>query len=452
MSEWDAGGGFESEAGQKQSVNHRVSGEKLHIGLTISCLISVTAISFLIAWLMKDRVRTFWEMGLVFALPFAVLMGITFLVEKVTQKMTPIISRGPQLIFSSVTVVVAFVFGCLMEILHQPVIIEHVEPQYDYLLLVDKSGSMVFQDIEDDCQAGLKALLNEMEEENRVGIIAFDDVIRGQVDIEPLDEAQKTKIRGIIEITILIRDLGGGYITGPGTNFSAIMNAAMQMFEKKTDRSRTVRMILVTDGDNTTVGDFDTFEAWAQKLNSSGEKQVELCAVQLGESPMLDMVKHAVRVTGGTIYDRVETSELARQLQSLKSTVVIPERVDTLKATYKGMTADGQPNTPYMILTAVMLLLLGALCGFALMMMYSVNGQFRFQVILSPLMGICAFLLLNFGRHLGIAPAWICEGIAFSLFGIVFMRENQSGGAGKRVPKQTKANAAPAADIGFDDF
>ena len=105
-----------------------------------------------------------------------------------------------------------------------------------------------------------------------------------------------------------------------------------------------------------------------------------------------------------------------------------------------------------LLLTAALLLLQGALCGFSLMMMYSVNGQFRFQTILSPLMGISAFLLLNFGRHLGISPAWICEGIAFSLFGIVFMRENQSGGTGKQMTKQTKANATPAADVGFDDF
>ena len=441
MSEWDVGGGFDSEAGQKNQPNNRVTGGKWHIGLTISCLIAVTAVSFLVAFLMKDRVRTFLEMGLVFALPFAVLMGVTFLVEKATQKMTPITSRGPQLIFATVTVVVAFVIGCLAEILHQPVIIEHVEPQYDYLLLVDKSGSMDFTGIEDACNEGLKSLLDEMEAENRVGIIAFENEIAGQVEMKPLDEVQKARILEIIEIPAWGQ-----------TNFGTLMNAAMQMVDRETDHSRTVRMILVTDGDEESLGDFNAFNTWAQEQNASGEKQVELCAIQLGPTPMLDMVKEAVRVTGGTIYDRVDTSELARQLQSLKSTKIIPERVDTLKATYDGMTADGKPNTPYMILTAALLLLQGALCGFSLMMMYSVNGQFRFQTILSPLMGICAFLLLNFGKTLGIAPAWICEGIAFSLFGIVFMRENQSGGAARQETKQTKPGAAPAADPGFDDF
>ena len=165
MSEWDVGGGFDSGAGQKNQPNNRVTGGKWHIGLTISCLIAVTAVSFLVAFLMKDRVRSFWEMGLVFALPFAVLMGVTFLVEKATRKMTPITSRGPQLIFATVTVVVAFVIGCLAEILHQPVVIERVEPQYDYLLLVDKSGSMDFTGIEDACNEGLKSLLDEMEAE-----------------------------------------------------------------------------------------------------------------------------------------------------------------------------------------------------------------------------------------------------------------------------------------------
>ena len=148
-------------------------------------------------------------------------------------------------------------------------------------------------------------------------------------------------------------------------------------------------------------------------------KQIELCAIQLGD-PMLSMVKEAVKATDGTVFDQTAISDLASELKSLKSTLTVPEPVDTLKATYEGKTADGKPNTPYVILTGALLLVLGLLCGFSLMIMFSVQGQFRFQVILSALMGICAFLLLNFGRYLGISPAWICEGLAFSLFGLVF--------------------------------
>ena len=107
--------------------------------------------------------------------------------------------------------------------------------------------------------------------------------------------------------------------------------------------------------------------------------------------------------------------------------------VDTLKATYNGQTADGKPNTPYMIMTCVLMILQGLLCGFALKIMFSVQGQKRVQTILSPAMGLAAFLMLNFGRHIGISPAWLCEALAFSLFGLVFMRENRGESVQKRM-------------------
>ena len=71
--------------------------------------------------------------------------------------------------------------------------------------------------------------------------------------------------------------------------------------------------------------------------------------------------------------------------------------------------------------------------------------------ILFALMGIGAFLLLNYGRYLGLSPAWFCEGLAFSLFGLVFMRENGMAAAGK----QSRKAAQPDPDDSFgssDEF
>ena len=78
--------------------------------------------------------------------------------------------------------------------------------------------------------------------------------------------------------------------------------------------------------------------------------------------------------------------------------------------------------------------------------MFSVQGQFRIQIILSALMGICAFLLLNYGRYIGISPAWICEGLAFSLFGIVLMRTNRAGSTNKQI----SPGSPEIQDTGFD--
>ncbi len=85
--------------------------------------------------------------------------------------------------------------------------------------------------------------------------------------------------------------------------------------------------------------------------------------------------------------------------------------------------------------------------------MFSSRGQFRVQVILSAAAGVAAFMLLNFGKSIGLAPAWVCEAVALSLFGLVFMNKNLS-------VSNTSGNAAvpdtAAADTGFysgsDDF
>ena len=459
MGDWDfdndaTSGGFdEPESAQKGNKASASGG--LHVPLTLVCLVAVAAVSFGVAYLMKDKVRSFWEMGLTFAAPFAALMASALLVEFKTGRMTPACSRKAQLAFAAGTIVAAFVFGCLAEVLHQPVVIEHVEPEYDYVIVLDKSGSMVFTDLDEPCQKALHTMLDDMEDECRVGIVAFSDSLMGSQEIAPLDAEQRAAIGKVIDTKIPIETMRDGSQTGPGTDFDIATNTAMALVDKLGDRSRTMRIILVTDGDSQSEGNFNAFTDWAKKQNEANpeQTQVELCEIQLGD-PMLGMVKRAVEATDGKVFDQTDPSRLAKELLSLKNTLIIPESVDTLKATYQGMTANGKPNTPYVILTAALLLLLGLLCGFSLMIMFSLHGQFRVQVVLSALMGVCAFLLLNYGRHLSISPAWICEGIAFSLFGLVFMRENGIGGSkAPKTPKAAKA-AQPAADAfgDTDDF
>ena len=447
MSEWDLDEELRNGGSSKKTKQSGNTGG-LNIAMTATCFVAVTAVSFLTAWLLKDIVRDFWLMGLTFAAPFAALMCSAMTVEKATGRMTPITSRNAQMICILVTVVAAFVIGCLAELLHQPVVVQHVEPEYDYVIVVDKSSSMDYNNLEEPSRQAINGLIDNMEDMNNVGIVAFGSGLKNNTQpIRPLDDEQRRRIKALVNRP-----------ADSGTNFSEAMSDTMQLIEAMPERTRTVRIILVTDGDAAN-GSFSEFNTWAERLNSQtpGKKQIELCAIQLGAAPMLSMVKDAVKKTGGTIYDQVQVDELAKQLQTLKNTLVVPEPVDTLKATYAGQTADGKPNTPYMIMTCVLMILQGFLCGFALKIMFSYQGQFRFQTILSPLMGLCAFLLLNFGRHLGIAPAWICEAIAFSVFGLVFMRENlTTGRPAPRQPaasgKQQKASVKKAPAQGTEAF
>lgn len=455
MSEWD--NEVTGLPGKDKREKNNYAG-KLNIPMTIACFLAVTAVSFIVAWLMRDTARSFWEMGLTFAAPFAALMCSAMLVERSTGRMTPQCSRNAQMICVLATIATAFSIGCLAEVLHQPVIIENAEPEYDYLIVQDKSGSMLSEELDTSSEEALHELIDQMEDVNNVGIVAFGSKVIEKQEILPLDSQQREKILKIVDIPISTwnkRDPKTSQIStyGDGTNFTNAMKGAMGLIEKMENRTRPMRIILVTDGDDQANGDFKDFNKWASQINTDTTKEkIELCAIQLGKTPMLSMVKEAVKLTGG-IDEKARTDELASILLNMKSTLIIPEPVDTLKATYEGRTSDGKPNTPYMILTCVLLIMQGLLCGFALKIMFSVQGQFRFQTILSPLMGLAAFLILNFGRFAGIAPAWICEGAAFSVLGSVFMRENLN--TGRHIPdvKKTgeKKNASAKPAEAFDE-
>jgi len=93
------------------------------------------------------------------------------------------------------------------------------------------------------------------------------------------------------------------------------------------------------------------------------------------------------------------------------------------------------------VITFVMLLLEGLSLGICLSLMMSSAGQFRAQYIISPLMGVAAFVLLKLiWKSDDLTTWWIKEGICFSLLGIVFMRKNLFRSKAKTV----KAAAAPA--------
>lgn len=478
MSEWDTGSPEFNQPVSTPDQRPAPPTGGLHISMTLVCFLAVTAVSFGMAYLMKDKVRNFFEMGLTFAAPFAALMGSALLTEHFACQMVPACSRKAQILFAAGTIIAAFVFGCLAEVLHQPVVEEKWEPQYDYVILQDKTVSMRFKKREEPCRKALHSLIDGMADENRVGILAFNDEIVGKAEIRELDEKQRSEIGKAIDTEIPMETVNKNNETiyvGPGENDSVALNAVMRMIDQMEESSRPIRIILVTDAEieyeldqnnNFKVDKngnriiyrekenkraFESFVKWAEKRNSEGTKpKVELCGIQLG-SRMQDMVKDAIKRTGGQIFDQTKPEELAEKLGTLKSEVVIPEPVDTLKATYDGKTADGKPNTAYVILTGALLLLLGLLCGFSLMIMFSLRGQFRFQVILSAMMGLAAFALLNWGKSAGITPAWICEAIAFSLFGLVFMQTN--GGMERTVVPKTQDAPVPAeAAGGFEDF
>lgn len=123
----------------------------------------------------------------------------------------------------------------------------------------------------------------------------------------------------------------------------------------------------------------------------------------------------------------------------------------------KAMTADGDmiraDSVTSQVLSGLMLLFEGLVIGLGMTLMLSLSGQKRAQIVLSPLMGIAAFILLKV-TNLG-DVSWMTEAIALSLLGVVFMRSNRGGAhrapAG-RAPAAPVRTAAASSEDYSDDF
>ena len=108
----------------------------------------------------------------------------------------------------------------------------------------------------------------------------------------------------------------------------------------------------------------------------------------------------------------------------------------TVSAYYYDLLRDREPAS--VAIAGVLFVLEGLVLGIALSLMLSHQRQKRFQLLLSPLMGIVAFLICKPLAY-PLAPAWVNEAVMFALFGIVLMRKNRTTNRGN-VVRDSKSN------------
>ena len=220
-------------------------------------------------------------------------------------------------------------------------------------------------------------------------------------------------------------------------DFKQTLEAVCGILEERNDPEGTLTILYVSDGEDYYEGDTSLemkAADYSDRLKSLGAT-VNYIYVQ--EDFNNQMTKLA-ESTGGETFYATQSDELLDRMQQM-STVIEVEYV------YKDALRDIQESSTAKIVTGILLLLLGVLIGVSLTLMLSVQGQKRFQLVLSPLMAAAAFLLLCFGNSL-IPTAWIREAAAFTLFGVVLMRSNRGITGGRRAAR----SSAPASSIGSE--
>ena len=416
---WDSDSGFEDSRRTADSGLQPGSGG-WHWLQTVISLVIVGLLSMLCAWLTRTvEERPVWMMGLIFMVPTAALMAATLLVEKNTSAMTPVTSRKPQLKFALIATVLTFLVACICDLVYlygfkkplTPSITVNVayETSDRLVIVTDPTYSMAQSDAGALASGISASILDRCSPDWEVGLVSGST----SVGVSALSGEQKTRLLAEINKS---PDQGRLY-------YQDSVIAALGMAEQA-GNDRPTRILLLTDGLHTWSRDEDTdLTERCRKANAS------VSCVLLGSE--LDPVLTAlIRATGGKILSAGNAGSILEGMQSTRYTSsVIPASVEEkLKL---DLLRNREPSA--ILICCIMLLLEGLSLGICISLMLSVKGQFRFQNILSPLMGILAFVLLKYiWDNDDIATTWwLKEGIAFSLLGIVVMKRNRRRGAAR---------------------
>ena len=463
MSEWD----FDERTNDQQGKRKTLQTGGWDVLLTLVALVSVAVVSFLVAWATRDVAsRPFWMLGLCFAAPVAALMLSVFLKEKASSAMTPSTSRSAQLVLVLCSILAAAVVGCFCQVTNEKAdTFEEVvtgEGWSDVLIILDKSGSMSWtpkaaealingasyneamkyetpgtESLDEMATSAVIDLIGKMADETKVGMIidvgwaennSPQDTVpleKRKLPILPLTPAHRQDLTSLAHFKLMN--------TG---NFPRAFDAAYEMVEAYDGEKGEISIVILSDGQDIT----EEFRAddYADKFLEKGVKVNYLYVV----SDYSAQVMLLSQMTGGKSIFVNDRQELFDQMKTM---VMVP----IITIVYKDALRDIGESDRAKIVTGILLLLLGLLIGISLRIMLSVQGQKRFQVILSPLMAACAFLILAYGE--GFLPVpWIREGVAFSLLGIVLMKKNNpagysSGGSPERKVRPAAGKAQEAA-------
>ena len=430
--------GRNTHAGRKVKKGAYKANGGLHIGLTLTCLLSVGTVSFLLSFLTKNiESRPAWLLALTFALPVAALMISSLLVEKETRAMTKNAGYGSRLLFAGACIVMAAIVGLFCKVTNIEAQGTQLIPDgtgwSDTVIVLDKSASMSINNNDSKATNAVKRLVDQMSEETNVGLLidvgweesnCGSDIVplkQRVVPISALDAKQREAIKKMASMYMV-------NCSHFGRSFEVAYEMALPYAQNATSEN-PVSIIMVTDGDDIT-NEFRASKYIDQFVNA----HIRVYYISMTPTKVDEVSNLAFGTGGKDIYVSDSDLLLNEMTKMIEQTKYKTVTFDALRDIDRSETAKW--------VTGVLLMLLGILIGISLTVMMSVSGQKRFQCILSPLMAIAAFVILAFGKYV-IPQDWVREGIAFTLFGIVLMAKNY----GAKIHTSPKQEQNPVADV-----
>lgn len=396
-----------------------------HVVLSLVCLglgiLGAVLMAVLFANIDK---RNWWQLGLVFFVPAALVTFGAYIVEDQTNAMTPRFSRNAQLLVALVAAVLAFGVGAAGIPREEPVVT--ITTQGNYLILMDLSSSMGYEQHPDrypDSVRAIQDIYDSLDEGTYFGFIQYNHEIIDQIPLAPKNSAQASLLK-----TLLQNKPHGG------TTFDEPINQALKLVElAKLSTDQEISIIMVTDADDSADIHLDNTNYFIKKAKSVNAR---VSFLQL-ESTKPHELDRLVRETGGQSVLVSQSSQLVTDM-----TKMITSQVEV----YYDILRDDDPST--LVVSAILLVGLGLMLGVSLSLMLSHQRQLRLQLLISPLMGILAFVVIKLQPGpLRELEAPLREAIGFSFYGLVLMCKNQMGRRTLATASRPSANSVAESDF-----
>ncbi|ASA25963.1 hypothetical protein B9T62_37780 [Paenibacillus donghaensis] len=274
------------------------------------------------------------------------------------------------------TLVMALAAGALMEFVYE-LNFGGVKPVKAVVMAIDDSGSMMENDPDNRRYVAAKDLVAQMDEDNQVAVLTFSD---DTTLVQPLTKLSGSGNRA--EVLAAIDQLETN--TG-GTNISAAAAEALKVIDGNGSASTQGAMvIMLSDG----VSVFDT----QRELQPYVERGivVNTIGLGLGGQPGSNLLQDIARETGGQYYDVTDADRLGDVFQqiydALGDRTLLTERTDE--------TVD----SPYYAAVHILaLLLIGALLGVGLGIIFDNRHLARSFGVGGGVAGLIAGLILEYG-------------------------------------------------------
>lgn len=291
----------------------------------------------------------------------------------------------------------------------------------DLVLVIDNSGSMAQNDPNNDRITAAKNMIGQMDGDKRVSVVLFGDEAEVLQPFTPVGtDAEKQAVYDKLD------HIPG---TDAGTNFDLALSETLRQIQDQGESNNGAMVILLSDG----YSDLDTAAALAPYT----ERNIAVNTVGLSvtDAGGVGLLQAIAQMTDGTYYDVTDAGQLSLVFgeiyNSLGDRTLLTERT--------GMYAD---STYLAIYRAVALVIIGALIGLGLGLIFDNRYLARNFAIGGIPAGLLAGLLLENGLHgsiwldpvVRLLAALLLAGI-IALFSFVLpIRDHgkSSGGTGRR--------------------